>query len=415
MSSSARCSCARTAWSARRTVAVDGDGVVARLHGAAARRRGWPGAGDVRRRPWCSGSATISAARPTRRQRRQPVVSVIVTPMAVARRSGRPASARCPVDDPSRRPGSSSANCPTCHTCPNCPSAAPGADMIGRTAALLVDLPVEIAAYRLAAHRPRGRDLRRARDFLARDLDALETQADGLRRRRSRCRWPGRGRSPPARTAVSGHRVVTDHGAVRDLAGSLAEGLRRAPGRPGPAPAAGAAWSCRWTSRRCPAVLAGEVPTPSGYGTVRSVEPCDGPSRRCAMCSPWRLGRPGRALLCGRRADRAAARGRAPMRSRSTPACSAAPTSTRSARRSRRACRCGWACCRRPIPTITLRRRGSTIKRICGARSASRSSSWPASVVPTPACGLAGATPAYVRRVLAVLRDVGRSLLDESA
>lgn len=35
-------------------------------------------------------------------------------------------------------------------------------------------------------------------------------------------------------------------------------------------------------------------------------------------------------------------------------------------------------------------------------------------VVPTPACGFAGATPAYVRRALSVLRDVGRALLDDA-
>jgi hypothetical protein len=35
-----------------------------------------------------------------------------------------------------------------------------------------------------------------------------------------------------------------------------------------------------------------------------------------------------------------------------------------------------------------------------------------AAVVPTPACGLAGASPAYVRRALALLRDTGKALLD---
>ena len=35
-------------------------------------------------------------------------------------------------------------------------------------------------------------------------------------------------------------------------------------------------------------------------------------------------------------------------------------------------------------------------------------------VVPTPACGLAGASPQQVRRILAVLRDVGASLRDEA-
>jgi hypothetical protein len=35
-----------------------------------------------------------------------------------------------------------------------------------------------------------------------------------------------------------------------------------------------------------------------------------------------------------------------------------------------------------------------------------------ASVVPTPACGLAGATPAYVRRAMAVVREVAEALRD---
>jgi hypothetical protein len=35
-------------------------------------------------------------------------------------------------------------------------------------------------------------------------------------------------------------------------------------------------------------------------------------------------------------------------------------------------------------------------------------------VVPTPVCGLAGASPAYVRRALTVVRDVGRALRDLS-
>ena len=35
-----------------------------------------------------------------------------------------------------------------------------------------------------------------------------------------------------------------------------------------------------------------------------------------------------------------------------------------------------------------------------------------AAVVPTPACGLAGASPAYVRRALALLRDTGHWLVD---
>ena len=33
-------------------------------------------------------------------------------------------------------------------------------------------------------------------------------------------------------------------------------------------------------------------------------------------------------------------------------------------------------------------------------------------VVPTPSCGLAGASPDYVRAAMSVLRDLGHSLLD---
>ena len=62
---------------------------------------------------------------------------------------------------------------------PELPGRGEPAAMTGRTASLLVDLPVEIgvSGWRLAA-RP-GRDLRRARDLLARDLDALEEATDG--------------------------------------------------------------------------------------------------------------------------------------------------------------------------------------------------------------------------------------------
>jgi len=56
---------------------------------------------------------------------------------------------------------------------PELPARGAGADMIGRGAGLLVSLPVELYAgqWRMAAHA--GKDLRRTRDLLERDLDAL--------------------------------------------------------------------------------------------------------------------------------------------------------------------------------------------------------------------------------------------------
>src|SRR6266516_5931164 len=63
---------------------------------------------------------------------------------------------------------------------PELPGRGPGADLTGRTAALLVGLAVETttSGWRFAA-RP-GRDLRRAAGFLQQDLDALEQAAAGL-------------------------------------------------------------------------------------------------------------------------------------------------------------------------------------------------------------------------------------------
>ena len=150
------------------------------------------------------------------------------------------------------------------------PGRGAGADMIGRTAALLVDLPVEIvpSGWRLTSHP--GRDLRRARDFLAWDLDALESAANADS-------GPVKVQAVgPLTLAASielatGHRAVSDPGAVRDLTQSLAAGLvqhlddlrRRLPGT---APV------LQLDEPSLPAVLGGRVPTPSGYGTVRAVE-----------------------------------------------------------------------------------------------------------------------------------------------
>src|SRR6266702_5760940 len=61
---------------------------------------------------------------------------------------------------------------------PELPARGPGADLTGRTASLLVDIPVEVSArgWRLA-ERP-GRDLARARTMLSPYLDAMEAVLD---------------------------------------------------------------------------------------------------------------------------------------------------------------------------------------------------------------------------------------------
>jgi methionine synthase II (cobalamin-independent) len=153
---------------------------------------------------------------------------------------------------------------------PELPARGAGADMIGRGAALLVDLPVEIvpSGWRLTAHA--GHELRRARDYLAWDLDALEAAGAGYTGP-VKVQVVGPWTLAASLELVNGHRVVTDHGAARDLADSLTEGLhahldevrRRLPG---------ATPVLQLDEPSLPAVLAGAVPTPSGYGTVRAVE-----------------------------------------------------------------------------------------------------------------------------------------------
>lgn len=105
-----------------------------------------------------------------------------------------------------------------------------GADMIGRAAALLVDLPLDTSTtgYRVA-QRP-GPVTRRARDLLARDLDALEEAWELAGRRGTDQPVKVQAVGPLTLASqvelVGGHRALTDPGALRDLAESLAEGVR---------------------------------------------------------------------------------------------------------------------------------------------------------------------------------------------
>lgn len=112
---------------------------------------------------------------------------------------------------------------------PELPARGIGADMIGRAAALLVDMPLDTSTtgYRLAQRV--GAATRTARDLLARDLDALE-EAWELAGRRGTDQ-PVKVQAVGPLTLASqvelfgGHRVLTDRGALRDVTESLAEGI----------------------------------------------------------------------------------------------------------------------------------------------------------------------------------------------
>lgn len=156
------------------------------------------------------------------------------------------------------------------------PGRGPGSDMIGRSAGFLVELPVQVYAGRWqVAPRP-GKDLRRTADLLERDLDQLTEQADrfaGTIKVQSAGPWT----LAAAVELPIGGRLLRDPGAVRDLTASLAEGLRlhvadirrRLPR---------AKVLLQLDEPSLPTVLAGRVPTESGLGAYRAVEAPDAAS-----------------------------------------------------------------------------------------------------------------------------------------
>ncbi|MEU8604124.1 MULTISPECIES: uroporphyrinogen decarboxylase/cobalamine-independent methonine synthase family protein [Streptomyces] len=153
---------------------------------------------------------------------------------------------------------------------PELPARGPGADMIGRTAGMLVELyaRVEPSGWRLG-DRP-GRDTKRARAWLGEDLDALEEFTQGYQGP-LKVQAVGPWTLAAALELRSGEAVLSDPGACRDLAASLAEGLRlhlaeirrRVPGaRP----------VLQLDEPSLTAVLRGQVRSASGYRTHRAVD-----------------------------------------------------------------------------------------------------------------------------------------------
>jgi methionine synthase II (cobalamin-independent) len=109
------------------------------------------------------------------------------------------------------------------------PARGVGADVIGRGGALLVDVAVDTTprGYRLVA-RP-GAVTRRAVSLLGEDVDALDEAWDKAGLRGSghpvKVQAPGPLTLAAELELANGHRAITDPGATRDLAASLAEGV----------------------------------------------------------------------------------------------------------------------------------------------------------------------------------------------
>ncbi|MEY9994495.1 hypothetical protein ABIE67_006527 [Streptomyces sp. V4I8] len=150
------------------------------------------------------------------------------------------------------------------------PARGPGADMIGRTAGMLVELyaRVEPSGWRIG-DRP-GRDTRRACSWLGEDLDALEEFTQGYEGQ-LKIQAVGPWTLAAALELKNGEAALSDPGACRDLTASLAEGLRlhleevhrRVPG---------AQLVLQLDEPSLIAVLRGQVKSASGYRTHRAVD-----------------------------------------------------------------------------------------------------------------------------------------------
>jgi methionine synthase II (cobalamin-independent) len=155
---------------------------------------------------------------------------------------------------------------------PELPARGPFADLTGRSAAFLADLHVDLqpSGWRMTP-RP-SRDGIRASDALARDLDAFEEVAATADVAVVKVQCAGPWTLASLIELNRGERVLADHGAVRDLAASLAEGLarhledvaKRVPG---------ATIVLQLDEPGLPAVLLARVPTSSGYATLRAPQP----------------------------------------------------------------------------------------------------------------------------------------------
>ncbi|TQN41769.1 cobalamin-independent methionine synthase catalytic subunit [Blastococcus colisei] len=290
---------------------------------------------------------------------------------------------------------------------PELPARGPGADLVGRSAALLVDLAFDLTpgGWRLV---PRaGIDQRRAQELLARDLDALHDVADG---------WTGplklQAAGPWTLAAglerTRGDRAVVDAGARRDLGQSLAEGLAAHVAAVA-ARVPGASVVVQLDEPSVPAVLQGGLPTVSGFGKLPAVEAAVVEQELADLVV--RLPVPVVVHCCAPRAPielfRAAGAAAVSFDLGLVQDLDAVGTAIEAGIHL--------------VPGVVP---GTDTTLSAPKATASRVQAWwrelgfpaddlSAAVTLTPSCGLAGATPAYARAAMAHVREAARYLLPE--
>jgi methionine synthase II (cobalamin-independent) len=290
---------------------------------------------------------------------------------------------------------------------PELPARGLGADMVGRTGSLLLDLPLEWQPHGWTLTARTGSDYARARDWLRWDLDAVTEQAQGVDVLKIQVCGP---MTLAASIELPNlHKVLTDHGAFRDLAESLADGVRmhldeisaRLPGT---------RIVLQVDEPALPAVLGGQIPTPSGYGTVRALST---QTAQQALEQLLAVAEPGRRVvhccaaevplrLIGDAGADAVAVDRSHLRVADFDAIGEFVEA-------------GGSLWLGVVPAtdspIDLKAARASVDSLWNALGFGPEQ-LPAQVVVTPSCGMAGASMGYVRKVAALLRDLGHALRD---
>ena len=154
---------------------------------------------------------------------------------------------------------------------PELPARGPGADMIGRTAGLLAELAVDLQPMGWRFVDRAGRDAHRTSGLLREDLDELAEAFDGYEGD-LKVQIAGPWTLASSIWLHRGERSVVDAGATRDVVASLAEGLRTHLDEVAHL-VPKATLVVQIDEPGLPSVLAGRLPTASGFGRIRAIDP----------------------------------------------------------------------------------------------------------------------------------------------
>jgi methionine synthase II (cobalamin-independent) len=289
------------------------------------------------------------------------------------------------------------------------PARGPGADLVGRAAGLLVDLHVDLqpGGWRLV-DRP-GRDERRAVAHLSQDLDALEEALQDYAGP-VKVQVAGPWTLAAALALPRGEPVLSDSGARRDVATSLAEAVgahvadlrRRLPA---------ARVVLQLDEPSLPAVLAGHVRSVSG---LRAFRPVPEPEAEAALRAVARAAGAPLVLHCCAARPPVALLHRAGAAGLSLDLSTLGPADDEALGTALEA---GVALLAGLVPAVDaeLSAPAATVvpvRRLWG-RLGLAAEELAARVVVTPTCGLAGASPAHARAALASCRAAAQVLVED--